>query len=206
MSFSRLLLTAASSKKFIVGERNDKVLISPKISIAGRDAYEGEVVLCFQLDDRRDGERRVARSLGLQADDPRCDGLIFYARDEDENKAICLIEMKSTNISDAARQLRETKRHIENLLNLEYRTLPQECHADCRRQIARIKWKAGIFHHGSSPRMESALEELKNDGFSDVRSFTSADNDARALLSGEGENAREMARKYKPDRQRYRRR
>lgn len=206
MSFSRLLLAAASSKKFIAGEGNDKIVISPKISLAGRDAYEGEVVLCFQLDDRRDGERRVARSLGLQANDPRCDGLIFYAQDGEESRTICLIEMKSRDIGEAAEQIKHTKRHVENLLHEEYSILPQGCHTDCRRQIGHIKWKAGIFHHGSSPRMESALDELMSEGFSDVRPFTSANNDARALLSGEGESAREMARKYKLDKQRRRRR
>jgi hypothetical protein len=205
VSFSRLLLAAASSKKFISGEGNDKIVISPKISLAGRDAYEGEVILCFQLDDRRDGERRVARSLGLQTGNPRCDGLIFYARDEDEDKVICLIEMKSTNIADAAGQIISIKRHIETLLHEEYSVLPQGFHADCRRQISHIRWKAGIFHHGSSPQMENAIDELRREGFNDVRPFTSANNDARKLLTGE-ESVREMAKKYKPGKQRHGRR
>lgn len=66
MSFSRLLLVAASSKKFVAGEGNDKVEVSPKILIAGRDAYEGEVVLCFQLDEREDQGKRVPRCLGIR--------------------------------------------------------------------------------------------------------------------------------------------
>lgn len=207
MSFSRLLLAAVSSKKCIAGEGTDKIVISPKISLAGRDAYEGEVVLCFQLDDHRDRERRVAHSLGLQANDPRCDGLIFYARDEDEDKVICLVEMKSTNIADAARQIISTKTHIERLLREECRPLPDEYYSDCIKQITRIKWKACFYHHGSSPEdIGGVLRELQAQRFHDIRHFTIADNDARPLLSGEGKNAREMARKYKPDKQRHRRR
>jgi len=195
VSFSRLLLAAASSKKFIEGERNDKVVISPKISIAGRDPYEGEVVLCFQLDDRRDAERRVARSLGLQSNDPRCDGLIFYARDEDEDKAICLVEMKSANISDAARQIISTKEHIERLLREECRSLPEEYRTDCNSQIARIKWNACLYHHGSSPQLPNILGELRHQRFDNVGSCTAANNDLRPLLRGE--SAAEMARKLR---------
>ncbi len=99
MSFSRLLLVAANSKKCILGVGNDKVCISPKILIGGRDAYEGEVILCFQLDDRTDQEKRVPRSLGILGNSPRCDGLIFYAQDGETGRVICLVEMKSTNVA-----------------------------------------------------------------------------------------------------------
>ncbi len=195
VSFSRLLLVAASSKKYIAGEGNDKIIVSPKITIAAREPFEGEVVLCFQLDDRRDKDKRVARSLGLQDEAQRCDGLIFYSQDGEDRKTICLVEMKSTNIAHAPGQLIETKRHVENLLREECRALPETSRADCQKQITHIQWKAGVFHHGSSPKIESVLEELKTNGFSDVRAFTSADNDVRKLLIGE--SAKDMSKKYK---------
>jgi len=198
VSFSRLILVAANSKKYIVGEGKDKVRVSAKISISGRDAYEGEVVLCFQLDDRTDPHKRVPRSLGMPDNNQRCDGLVFYSQDEKAEKVVCLVEMKSTNIAEAANQLISTKEHIEQLLRRECDSLPQNCQSDCRRQITLITWKACIFHHGASPdKREGIQKELKNRGFADLDFLTVADNDLRPLLSGEGISAKEMVKKYK---------
>ena len=198
MSFSRLLLIAANSKKCILGKGNDKVCISSKISIAGRDAYEGEVVLCFQLDERVDEEKRVARSLGILASSQRCDGLVFYAQDEKADRVICLVEMKSTNVTDAASQIISVKEHIEKLLREECNSLPEECRADCRKQVAYITWKACLYHHGASPnKIRDMQMELKKHGFRDIGHLTIAENDLRPLLSGEGRRAKEMAKKYK---------
>ncbi len=94
MSFSRLLLVAANSKKFISGEGKDKVQISPKMVSSGRDPYEGEVILCFQLDDPADQEKRVSRSLGIPGNSPRCDGLVFYSQDGETGRVICLVPLK----------------------------------------------------------------------------------------------------------------
>ncbi len=202
MSFSRLLLVAANSKKCIRGEGKDKVCISPKFSIAGRDAYEGEVILCFQLDDRTDQGKRVPRSLGIAENNLRCDGLVFYSQDEITDKVICLVEMKRTNIADAASQVISTKEHIENLLHEECNSLPEDCRADCGRQIAHITWKACLYHHGASPnKIDNIQRALKNRGFNDIGHLT-ANNDLRPLLSGEGRSAKEMARKYKGGRRR----
>lgn len=203
MSFSRLLLEAANSKKCILGVGNDKVCISPKILIGGRDAYEGEVILCFQLDDRTDQEKRVPRSLGILGNSPRCDGLIFYAQDGETGRVICLVEMKSTNVKDAASQLISTKEHIEKLLREECDSLPEECRSDCTKQISHIIWKACLYHHGASPgRIADTQKELKSHGFNDISYLTAANNDLRPLLSGEGRSAKEMAKKSKPGRRR----
>lgn len=196
MSFSRLLLVAASSKKSIAGEGNDKVLVSPKISLAGRDAYEGEVILCFQLDERTDLGKRIRHSLGIAEDNQKCDGLIFYAQDEKTDRVICLVEMKSTNISEAPGQLISTKDHLEKLLRDECNSLPEECRSECRKQIAHIIWKACLYHHGSSDKdLADAQKKLKDQGFSDVATPTAASNDLRSLLSGR--NAKSMAEQYK---------
>ncbi len=198
MSFSRLLLVAASSKKSIAGEGNDKVLVSPKISLPGRDAYEGEVILCFQLDERTDRGKQIRRSLGITEENQKCDGLIFYAQDEKTERVICLVEMKGTNISEAPGQLIATKDHLEKLLHDECNSLPEECRSDCRKQIARIIWKACLYHHGSSDKdLVDAQRKLKDQGFSDVATPTAASNDLRSLLSGKGRDPRDMARKYK---------
>ena len=195
MSFSRLILVAANSKKCIVGEGKDKVCVSAKLSLPGRDAYEGEVVLCFQLDDRADLQKRVPRSLGIPDSNQRCDGLVFYSQDEKAEKIVCLVEMKSMNIGGAEDQLISTKEHIEQLLRKECAALPESCQADCRRQITNIIWKACIYHHGASPdEFERIQKRLRENGFTDFQSLTSADHDLRPLLSGEGISAKEMGK------------
>ena len=156
MSFSRLLLVAANSKKYITGAGNDKVIISPKRSELGKDAYEGEVVLCFQLDEPNDPEKRVARSLGIPEEDKRCDGLVFYSQDGYPNRVICLVEMKRTNVDRAENQIVSTKERIEELLRKECEALPE---------IAHIQWKACLYHYGASPDdVNNVLSELKKNG------------------------------------------
>jgi len=192
VSLSRLLLVAASSKKYIAGKGNDKVIIKPlsRTFMSGNDPYTGEVILFFQLDDPRDQEKLVSRSLGMQANDKRCDGLIFYAQDEEEEKVICLVEMKSTNIGEAAQQIKSTKNHIQGLLR-------EECDTHCHRQLQRIKWKASFYHHGASQdEVASVLKQLKKEGFADYNDFTPANNDIGPLLRGKM-SAKEMANKYK---------
>lgn len=203
MSFSRLLLVAANSKKCILGQGNDKVCISSKNSGGGRDAFEGEVILCFQLDDPRDQEKRVVRSLGIPESNQRCDGLVFYSQDEKMDRVICLVEMKSDNIKQAASQLISTKVYIENLLREECNSLPEECRSGCGKQIAHIIWKACLYHHGASPdSIRDFQKELKSHKFNDIDHLTIANFDLRPLLSGEGRSAKEMAKKYKSGRKR----
>ena len=205
MSFSRLLLVAASSKKYISGEGKDKVAVSPGLSISGRDAYEGEVILCFQLDERNDIGKQVPRCLGIRENDPRCDGLVFYAKDGEAAKVVCLVEMKSTRVADAARQIISTKEHIEALLREECNSLPEEFRSDCNKQITRIKWKACLYHNSSSPTdVRDILEELKRHGFEYDR-LTRSRNDLRPLLQDSMASAKELASKYKPSKRRDRR-
>ena len=193
MSFSRLLLVASNSKKYITGEgRNDKVVISPRKNSVSDDPYTGEVILCFQLDDTKDKEKqkRIARSLSIPEEEARCDGLIFYAKDGLEEKVICLVEMKSDNISKAAEQLKSTKDHIKNLLHAE-------CSTNCNKELQKIKWKACLYHHGASlDNIREFLRQLKSDGVIDVATFTAADNNVGPFLRDEV-NAKSMASKYK---------
>jgi len=203
VSFSRLLLVAANSKKCIQGAGNDKVCISPKLSIAGRDAYEGEVILCFQLDDRTDQAKRLLRSLGIPDHNQRCDGLVFYSQDEKTHRVICLVEMKSTNVTEAANQIISTKEHMEGLLREECNSLPGECQTDCLKQIAHITWKACLYRHGASQKdFQGELMKLKKHGFNDIDGLDRADYDLRPLLSGEERSAKEMGKKLKGSRKR----
>lgn len=180
MSFSRLLLVASSSKKFIMGEgKNDKVVIKPRKSDISDDPYSGEVVLCFQLDDTKDEEKqkRIARILGIQ--------------DEQDDKIICLVEMKSTNISEAAKQIISTRDRVKKLLL-------KECGDQCNKEIQKIKWKACLYHHNSSlNNIAEFQKELKKDGDIEVETLTSADNNIGPFLRGEV-SAKNMTNKYRP--------
>ncbi len=205
MSLSRLLLVAANSKKRIKGDGNDEVKISPKLTISGRDAYEGEVVLCFQLDEKTEQGKRIRRSLDIQDENnqKRCDGLVFYSRDEKPERVICLVEMKSTNDGDAPAQLESTREHIKTLLSQECNSSSEECRRECERQMGRIVWKACIYHHGASPKEQAAIQkELKDSGFRDVEFLDRSDNDLRPLLSGEGRSAKEIGKRFKNGRRR----
>jgi hypothetical protein len=199
MSFSRLLFVAANSKKQIVGEGNDKVIISANNSIANRDPYQGEVILCFQLDDRNDKEKRVLHSLGISDEDQRCDGLVFYSRDEQTHRVICLVEMKSKNITEAGKQIIATKRHLEDILGKECDALHEKYRTGAIKQITNIRWKAGFYHYGGSgDEVEKILLDLKkNHGFDGADHFTYAENDLRPLLTGVGGSAKELSKKYK---------
>lgn len=200
MSFSRLLFVAANSRKQIVGEGNDKVVISANNFIPQRDPYQGEVILCFQLDDRNDQEKRVPHSLGIPNEAQRCDGLVFYSQDEQATRVICLVEMKSTNVAEAEQQIISTKRHIEDLLLQECHALQDKYRANAIKQITKIKWKAAIYHFGASEdKVNDILLDLKkNYGFDDARRLTYSKNDLRPLLTGEGRSATELSKKYKP--------
>src|SRR5579859_245648 len=200
MSFSRLLFVAANSRKQIVGKRNDKVVISPNNSIARRDPFQGEVILCFQLDDPNDQEKRVQHSLGIADDGQRCDGLVFYSKDEQPYRVICLVEMKSKNIKEAADQITSTKRHLKMLLDKECYALDDNYRANALKQITSIKWKAALYHFGGSPdnEVEKILLELKKSyGFAEADHFTHAKNDLRPLLTDEDRGAKDLARQIR---------
>lgn len=185
MSLSRLLLVASSSKKQIRGQGKDKIIIKPL-----NPNYDGEVVLCFELDDDKARERKVCQSLGMKETDKRCDGIIFYAKDDQDGTVICFVEMKSTNIDDAAVQIQSTRTHIERLLRAD-------CGTDCNRQFQHIHWKACFYHHGATPDKISRIKkQLGTAGFGDVYDFTSANNDIGPFLRGET-NAKGLAKKVR---------
>jgi len=190
VSFSRLLLVAANSKKQIRGVKGDRIVVNPRRSLAdgSRDPYEGEVVLCFEIDDPRDKEKKVCRGLGIQENDKKCDGIIFYSQDDWEHRVICLVEMKSTQIKTVAEQIISTRNHIKELLR-------EECGDHCSKQFQHIEWKACFYYHEAShDEVVSIQRQLRSSGFTSVTLFTTNDFDAGPFLRGE-ENTRELARR-----------
>ena len=167
MALSRLLLAAASSKMYIVGNRKiDKLIVQ---------ANKDEIILCFQLDDQ---ERRVSHLLGLGENDKRCDGIIFYAKDGADKKTICLAEMKSTNIGQVTQQIKSTKIHIENLLR-------QDCGSHYDKLLNCIEWKACFYSYGTSNSdRNQQLKALREEGFRDVTYFDRSNNDIGPFLRG----------------------
>lgn len=168
MVFSRLLLAAANSKKYISGERSDdKVVVS---------THDNEVVLCFQIDDK---EKRVSGFLDFN-EKKRCDGLIFYSKDGEESKVICLVEMKSSNIDNVLEQINKTRGHIEQMLR-------DERGSHCNKLLSRIKWKAAFYSFGSSDdeKKRKIKDQLKKAGFDDVADFDRSKNDAGTFLRGD---------------------
>jgi hypothetical protein len=179
MVFSRLLLAAADSKKYISGERaDDKVIVS---------THDNEIVLCFQIDDK---EKKIPGILDFN-ENRRCDGLIFYAKDGEESKVICLVEMKSSNIDNVLEQLNKTKRHIERMLRTE-------CGLHCNKLLSKVKWKACFYSFGASDdeKKRKIKDQLKKSGFDDVTDFSRSKNDAGPFLRGDF-TVRKLKSKYK---------
>jgi prolyl-tRNA synthetase len=180
MAFSRLLLAAVTSKKYIQGEgKTDKLFVYPQ---------DGEIALCFQIDDK---EKHVPHILDLNNNNSRCDGLIFYAKDGEEKKVICLVEMKSTHVDKVAGQIEATKRFIEQMLR-------QECGSHSNKLLSRVTWKACFYSYGTSDseKKKQIKDALKKCGFDDVADFEKSRDDVSAFLRGEL-NARNIAGRYK---------
>lgn len=145
MPFSVLLLTAASSERHISGFGGDKVVMRDHLK-------PGELVLFFDKVDRD----VVRNGLGMAAK-KCCDGVIFYAFGE--QKVICLVEMKSSNLKEAEEQIKETFTHLRDKLQ-------DEC-ASCKDYLEHITWRAYIYRSsGSAARdAEGCVKSLEKYGF-----------------------------------------
>ncbi len=175
MPFSRLLLIAANSKKYIHGQKKDKdkIIITPRMgNTYGNDPFAGEIILCFQIDDK---EKGVPQCLGINQN-KHCDGLIFYAQDESDKITLCLVEMKSNDISQTAKQIIATREHIKNLL----------CKDGCEEYLNKIRWKACFYHRSCAKNdISMALKTLKEAEFEDVTRCDHTNNDLGPFLRGE---------------------
>ncbi|SRR5579883_1816018 len=171
MPFSRLLLIAANTRKYIAGKHRDD-----KVELKSKDisrSQSNELVLFFQIDDEE-----IRRSLNMQGDGVKCcDGLIFYAQNEQTEKVICLVEMKSSNTGKAAEQIGETRKRLKDMLEAEF----------CGDYMHRITWKACLYRsHAFLGETESIKRDLVKYGFKreDIVFLDKTDNDIGPLLRG----------------------
>jgi hypothetical protein len=181
MGLSRLLLIATNSKKYISGDKDQhKLYIRPRNPRPNSDdPYAGGVVLCFQLDDTQERKRQITHYWALAENNQRCDGVIFFAQDGRDKKVICCVEMKSTNIRNAADQIKATRQHFGKLLR-------EELGENCNKLMACIEWKACFYHRSSSYReVKDVVDELLKNGFDAVQAFSHSQEDAGPFLRGE---------------------
>lgn len=178
MPFSRLLLIAANTRKYIVGKRReDKVELKSKDAPDSQPSSQSDgLALFFQIDDEE-----IRRSLTLQGDGVKCcDGLIFYAQDGRAERVICLVEMKSSNTGEADKQIAETRSRLKDMLEAEF----------CGDYMHRITWKACLYRsHAFLGETESIKRNLVKYGFKpeDIVFLDKTDNDVGPLLRGEKE-------------------
>lgn len=128
----------------------------------------GELVLFFQIDDEDKVVRRGLKMLDTKC----CDGLVFYARDGEKKKIICLVELKSNDLGDAAEQISITRNNLAEILQAE-------CHA-CSDYLSYVIWKACIYRYSSSPKQVSDCKNtLRRAGFkeNDIILLRGRDND-----------------------------
>jgi len=118
-------------------------------------------------------------------------GLIFYGKNGEDKKVICLVEMKSSNIDTVAGQIEKTKKHVEQMLR-------KECGLHCNKLLSRITWKASFYSYGSSDvkKRQTIITQLKASGFHDVADFDKAKNDISDFLRGE-RTAKNLAKKQR---------
>jgi hypothetical protein len=146
MPFSALLLTAASSERHITGYGGDRVIMKS-------DLLSGEVVLFF---DKVDSDL-VRNSLGM-FHTHCCDGVIF--RSYYRHIVICLVEMKSDNLGDAEQQIKDTHKHLSEMLK-------NDCKFCKRDQLDQIIWRAYIYRSGGGPKKDAdvCVKNLEKYGF-----------------------------------------
>lgn len=137
MPFNTLLLTSLTSKTSFA-ESGGRVSV---------EAESGEVVLFFNIDNEI--ARQGLNIQGLIC----CDCLVFYAREAEKKKILCLVELKGSNLKHAVKQITTTHKHLKEALQ----------HSSGRDHLKHVTWKAYIFQHGQSPkdtiRYKAQLEE-----------------------------------------------
>src|SRR5260370_38899152 len=97
MPFNTLRLTSLTSKTSFA-ESGGRVSV---------EAESGEVVLFFNIDNE------IARQgLNMQGS-ICCDCLVFYAREAEKKKLLCVVELQGSNLKPAGKQITTTHRHLK---------------------------------------------------------------------------------------------
>ena len=133
MPLDVLLMTALSSERhFSDAGARLSMTIDPKLK---------ETALFFKMD-----KAEVRQGLKIQTM-LCCDGLIFYSRDNEQDKVFCLVELKGNKLEHAVKQIVTTRDYLQQALA---QTLASS-------YLKRIRWKAYIYQHGSSQREQIKL-------------------------------------------------
>jgi hypothetical protein len=177
MPFSKLLLVSANSQRYIE-ENKDKVIL--------KELRNGELALFFKID-----EYKVKMSLNMVGEGQKCcDGLIFFSQDTQNERVICLVEMKSKSLEQAAEQIRDSYKVLKGMIDKE--------REECRQKI-NVVWKACLFMHKCSLKDKGAFKHILIDECkiaSDNILFLDRDkNDIGPLLRGE--NGTDQGKKSK---------
>ena len=98
----------------------------------------------------------VRNSLGMPVGNC-CDGVIFYAHGQ--QIIICLVEMKSDNLSNAEKQVKDTYGYL-------YKMLIDECKF-CKDRLRQVIWRAYIYRSGGGPKkdVDDCVKKLEKLGF-----------------------------------------
>lgn len=133
MPFNTLLLTCLSTKRSF-SEAGGRIRFNQDTN---------ETILLFVIDQESNRNSTVYQDFIKNG--PVCDLIIYYIKDNE--KIICFIELKGSDIQKAIEQ-------IENTFNKFRKSLEQSTRdKDCCPHCTNIRYKSYILLHGSAPRL-----------------------------------------------------
>lgn len=138
MPFNSLLLTCFIHDLHF-GDKGHQISID-------RDLKGGETILLFVIDENSNTNSTFRKDVGMKKSDKICDCIFFYSREGGPENVVCLVELKGTNIDEAAEQILSTYQHLKAKLTAQH--------------FKKITWKAFIGVRGRSTiRVLSAENE-----------------------------------------------
>jgi hypothetical protein len=78
-----------------------------------------------------------------------CDYIIYYTQEIKQSELVCFLELKGTNLEDAAKQVTETHAHLKIILNMEIHS----------RHYSNFKWRICICLHNHAPSVNQRIRE-----------------------------------------------
>jgi hypothetical protein len=109
----------------------------------------GETILFFHTDCN---EGRHCLQITDQKNKKVCDYIIYYSKEIKQSEIVCFLELKGTNLEDAAKQVTETRKHLKIILSTEISSEHYE----------KITWRICICLRSHAPSVNQCIrEELK---------------------------------------------
>jgi hypothetical protein len=106
-----------------------------RISIQPRT---NETVVLFVIDDESNATCRLRERLGMSSSDAVCDCIVAYDLRGNPDRVLCLVELKSSQITHAVDQIVSTYNHFKtHFAPIDF---------------DQVHWKAYIYIRGGSPR------------------------------------------------------